>query len=75
MIKLTVKQWTQIRKKIKEEYQWKPSVYMIRGVMRRELGFTPRLHSEYSEQTGGVEIVCLDFYDEPAETMFRLKYL
>lgn len=75
MITLTVKEWTQIRKQLKVEYAWKPSIFMIREVMKRELGFTSRLHYTYSEQRGREEVIYLDFYDEPSETMFRLKYL
>jgi hypothetical protein len=75
MITLTRKQWTQIRKRLKEDYNWKPSVFMIREVMRRELGFTTRYHREYNEQTGSMESICLDFYDDAAETFFRMKYL
>ena len=75
MITLTVKQWTQIRKQLKVDYAWKPSIFMIRETMRRELGFTTRLHTEYQEQTGYVETVYLDFYDDAAETFFRIKYL
>jgi len=75
MIALTVKQWTRIRKQLKEDYAWKPSVFMIRETMRRELGFTPRLHQAYDEQTGYIETVYLDFYDDAAESWFRLKYL
>ena len=75
MITLTVKEWAQIRKQMKAEYQWKPSMFLIRDTMRKELGFTPRLHSSYSNQTGMTEVVYLDFYSEEKETMFRLKYL
>lgn len=75
MISLSVKEWTRIRKLLKEEYAWKPSIFMIREVMRRELGFTTRLHQEYQEQTGYIETVCLDFYNDAAESWFRLKYL
>ena len=75
MITLNVKEWTRIRKQLREEYAWKPSVFMIREVMRRELGFTTRYHSEYDEQTGSTETVCLDFYNDAAESWFRLKYL
>jgi hypothetical protein len=70
MLSLTVKQWTQIRKQLKEEYHWKPSVLMI-----RELGFTTRYHKEYQEQTGYVETIYIDFYNDAAESYFRLKYL
>lgn len=52
----------------------------ITWVLRRELGFTIRLHREsyyddafrtYSSR----ETVCLDFYDESMRTFFILKYL
>jgi hypothetical protein len=75
MITLTTREWTRIRKRMKEEYSWKPSVFMIREVMKRELGFTTRYHRTYTEQRGSEEVVYLDFYDDPSETLFRLKYL
>lgn len=74
-ISLTPKEWKDIRKKLKEEYPEKPSLFVIREVMRRELGFTTRYHQVYKEQTGYIESVCLDFYDANLETLFRLKYL
>lgn len=74
-IKLTVKEWTDLRKQLKVEFEWKPSVLIIREVMRRELGFTTRLHATYSEQRGIEEVVYLDFFDDNLETLFRLKYL
>lgn len=75
MITLEPREWTKIRKQLKEEYAWKPSVFMIREVMRRELGFTTRYHQVYNQQTGYVETVCLDFYNDASESWFRLKYL
>lgn len=72
---LTVNEWNKIRKQLKEEYAWKPSVLIIRDVMKRELGFTTRYHRTYSELRGSEEVVYLDFYNDPSETMFRLKYL
>lgn len=75
MLSLTASEWKNIRRQLKEEYNWKPSVFMIREVMKRELGFTVRFHSVYEEQTGYVEFIYLDFYDDAKETWFRLKYL
>jgi hypothetical protein len=75
MLTLTVKEWTKIRKQLKEEYAWKPSVTMIREVMKRELGFTIRYHRTYTEQRGSEEVIYVDFYSETAESYFRLKYL
>ena len=73
MITLSTPEWTRIRQQLKQDYNWKPSVLLIRETMRRELGFTVRLHTEFVESYK--EIIYLDFYDDAAETMFRLKYL
>lgn len=75
MITLKVKEWLRIRKQLSVDYAHQPSIFLIRDTMRRELGFTPRFHRTYTEQRGTEETVYLDFYDDPAETMFRLKYL
>lgn len=74
-IQLTVQEWTVLRKRLKEEYAWKPSLFLMREVMRRELGFTTRYHQVYVPAVGYSESVCLDFYDDNLETLFRLKYL
>jgi hypothetical protein len=75
MLTLTAVEWQVVRNKIREEYSWKPSVLLIREVMKRELGFTTRYHQTYSHQHGSREIIYLDFYDDAMETLFRLKYL
>lgn len=75
MIVFTPKEWTPIRNRIKQDYAHKPSVMLIRDSMKRELGFTVREHRVYSEQRGSELSICLDFYDESMETLFRLKYL
>ena len=75
MITLAPREWNQIRKQLKEEYAYKPSVLLIRETMKRELGFTTRYHQVYNEQTGYVENVCLDFYNDASESWFRLKYM
>lgn len=80
-IKLTAKEWRQIRHRLQEEYQTTPSVMLIRGVMRRELGFTTRYHREWVPAPGYdgygsyEDIMYLDFFDDDLETFFRLKYL
>jgi len=74
MLTLTAGEWRDVRNKIREEYHWKPSVLLIREVMRRELGFVTR-YQEYSHQHGKQEIIYLDFYNDAMETLFRLKYL
>lgn len=84
VIKLTAKEWKPILSAIKLEYQTQPAVWMIRTAMRRELGFTTRYHRYWKPTEGTaiydgygdyIEEIHLDFYDESAETMFRLKYL
>ena len=75
MITLEHHEWNRIRKVLKEEYAWKPSVLLIRETMKRELGFTPRFHSEWKTTVGYVETVYLDFYNDASESWFRLKYL
>ena len=75
MITLESHEWSRIRKILKEEYNWKPSVFMIREVMKRELGFTTRYHREWSNQSGYIEQVCLVFYNDASESWFRLKYM
>lgn len=74
-IQLTAKEWKDIRKRIKEDHPTKPSIFLIRETMRRELGFTTRYHMTYSAQSGSIETIWLDFFDDNMETMFRLKYL
>lgn len=80
-IKLTAKEWKTLRKQIQEEYSWKPSVLVIREVMRRELGFLTRYHREWVPAPGYdgygnyEEFIYLDFFDDQKETFFRLKYL
>ena len=72
-IELTAKEWKPIRVRIKDEYPL--SYLLISSVSKRELGFTVRLHREYENDIGYKETVCLDFYDDHKETLFRLKYL
>ena len=78
MITLEPDQWEGILDKIKIEYADTPSVFLIRGTMRRVLGFTVREHKAWVPKMSGgytkLEI-CLDFYSEYQETFFRLKYL
>jgi hypothetical protein len=47
--------------------------------MRRELGFTTRAHEHWVNDgdigSGFRTTMYLDFYDDAAETFFRMKYL
>ncbi len=82
IITLSTEDWTALRLRLKLDYNWKPSVFAISSVMCRELGFTTRLHHEWvvTEVRGTKvrghtrETVCLDFWDDHLETLFRLKY-
>lgn len=84
VIKLDAKQWAPILKIIKEEYKTQPAVFLLRESMRRELGFTTRYHRywkpaentlSYDGYGEYIEEIHLDFYNEQAATLFRLKYL
>lgn len=75
MITLTDREWRSIKRQLMIDWGHKPSVFLMRSVMKRELGFTDRHHQEWTEQRGYTTTVFLDFFDEPSETMFRLKYL
>jgi hypothetical protein len=76
--------WEPIRKKILAEYG---ASHLLRWVMRRELGFTVRLHQNWitvNKNHFGDDItprrhcqnqVHLDFFSSSALTWFQLKYL
>ena len=75
-IQFTVEEWTQLRLKIAKDHELKPSVFMIREVMKRELGFTTRMHRQWDPgMINYQEHVVLDFCNNEKETFFRLKYL
>ena len=78
-IKISYEEWKNLETALEEEYKHKPSVLLIRTVMRRELGFTTREQWDwYTDNRGNPGIkhfMCLDFYDDVKETFFRLKYL
>jgi len=67
--------WEKLKNRLTNDYS--PSVMMIRGKMKRVLGFVPRNHIVWRHDVGGsypIEQVHLDFYNEPKKTMFVLKY-
>ena len=75
-IQFTVEEWTQLRLKIAKDHELKPSVFMIREVMKRELGFTTRVHRQWDPgMVNYQEHVLLDFWNDEKEIFFRLKYL
>ncbi len=76
MITLEWTKWTSIEARLRIEWAHKPSVFLMRSVMKRELGFTVRKDTEYNNSTYKmITTVYLDFFDAPSETMFRLRYL
>lgn len=74
-IQLTPREWDSIRIRLQEEHADKPSIFLMRSVMQRELGFTVRKHYDYNDDREHYYYVWLDFYDDQLETLFRLKYL
>jgi len=51
VIVLSLRQWESIENRIKEEYAATPSVFLIRSRTKEVLGFTPRLHKAWIENT------------------------
>ena len=75
-IQFTMEEWVQLKLKMTKDHELKPSVFMIREVMKRELGFTTRMHSQWDPgMVNYQEHVLLDFWNDEKETFFRLKYL
>ena len=69
MIKITSQEWQRISEDIKQTHG--ATTLLLRDRMRQNLGFTVRWgnYTSYPDQE-----VFLDFFDEAAETHFRLKY-
>jgi hypothetical protein len=80
MIQLTEAQWAPLHQRLAQDYHDRPSVMLIRSVMRQTLGFTVRRHREWVANTEGSswrlprDWICLDFWKPAQETWFRLKY-
>ena len=75
-IQFTTEEWVQLKLKMTKDHELKPSVFMIREVMKRELGFTTRMHRQWDPgMVNFQEYVLLDFWNDEKETFFRLKYL
>jgi hypothetical protein len=83
-LELTVGEWNDIRTKIREEFG--DSMILLRDKMRRELGFTPRVYTQWVDRDVHPrdvgfrtayprEMVHIDFYDESARTWFLLKFI
>ena len=75
-IQFNLEEWEQLKLKMAKDHELKPSVFMIREVMKRELGFTTRMHRQWDPgMVNYQEHVLLDFWNDEKETFFRLKYL
>ena len=65
--------WTKLEEKLRDDYP--RSVSLIRGKMKKVLGFTPREYKSYSPDTGYYRTcVMLDFFSEKKRTFFIMKY-
>jgi hypothetical protein len=72
-IKLSQATWLKIYNDIAKHHP--PSVLLVRSKMRKVLGFTSRIHSEWNAWAGmRIEQIHLDFFSENKYTMFILKY-
>lgn len=71
-IKLTEKQWFLLKTRLTNDHS--PSVMLVRNKRREVLGFTERRHQVWEAQTGYINSVYLDFFDDAKRTMFLLKY-
>ena len=71
-IVLTLSKWYKLKERLANDYS--PSVMMLSYRMKDRLGFTVREHTEWSNQSGSMTDIRLDFYSEPKRTMFLLKY-
>lgn len=72
---LNEKQWAKLHTRLSQDNH--SSVMLIRTKMRSVLGFTVRRHREWQQDMGGsypIDLIHLDFYNEPKRTMFMLKY-
>lgn len=78
-LELTEKEWADIYNKLANMYKEQPSMLLIRTKMRRELGFTPRHQKKWIQSKTGRwlvdEKIVIDFFNEPAESWFRLTFL
>jgi hypothetical protein len=75
-LELTQDEWHRVRERIRDMFG--NSMLMLRGRMKRELGFTPRDHRKWvPKMDGGYHdvVVHIDFYTEEARTFFMLSYL
>jgi len=74
-VKLTVRQWRDIRNELHTEHP--KSVFMLKHKMKSVLGFVVREHNEWvikPDGSYGEHSIRLDFYNKNKYTMFLLKF-
>ena len=73
---LATNSWEKLRKEIVKDYGM--STVLISWKLKETLGFTVREHTYVSSDSDGswdrFTDIRLDFWDEPLQTMFLLKY-
>lgn len=78
-LKLTEAEWASVYNKLAHMYQDRPSMILVRTKMRRELGFTPRRQQSWVKSKTGNwlmdEYIVIDFFNDAAESWFRLTFL
>jgi|688.fasta_scaffold131950_3 hypothetical protein len=76
---LTQEQWSMIYNRLRQEYAYQPSVFLIRNKMKQKLGFTVRNHYVWTDDPvfgkWQQSQIHLDFYDSKSQTFFIVKYL
>lgn len=82
-IRIQMDQWPALKARIEADHG--DRIFLISWRLRRDLGFTLRLHRDCEKTrfpgedtytfTYSEDYMCLDFYDDAMETMFRLRYL
>ena len=70
-LKLSVKQWQQIRKDMHNDYP--KTVFMIKDKMKRLLGFTVREHHEWVEDTHASKEPGFDLFSVHSEGWYKGK--
>lgn len=78
-LELTEKEWAGVHTKLATMYKDQPSMLLVRTKMKKELGFTPRRQKMWVQSKTGRwlmdEKIVIDFFNESAESWFRLTFL
>ena len=78
-LELTESEWAGVHAKLSSMYKDQPSMLLVRTKMKKELGFTPRRQKMWVQSKTGRwlmdEKIVIDFFNESAESWFRLTFL